>query len=199
VAGCDVAERPIDVLDAVADPPAAPEFENGAEFVARTVLTDLRDPDPYVEPSTVPAPADPDGVPASGGRSLVAVPTLAVVCVATAATALSPSRIGRRAGSRAVRLAGTACDRCRHILYGLARSGCEARDGATTAVSLVTDGVRATSDRTRRGAGRVAGVLGTVRAVGAASADRAASTLGATGRELVERCRDPSIVPSIRS
>jgi hypothetical protein len=41
--GFAVADGPLDVLDAAADPPAAPAFENGAPVVAERVLTDLRD------------------------------------------------------------------------------------------------------------------------------------------------------------
>lgn len=43
VTGFTVAEGPLDVLDAAADPPAAQAYDNGAPVVAERVLSDLRD------------------------------------------------------------------------------------------------------------------------------------------------------------
>lgn len=51
VSGFSVPRDPIDVLDAVVDPPDAPAFENYAAVIAWRVTTDLRDPDPYATAS----------------------------------------------------------------------------------------------------------------------------------------------------
>jgi hypothetical protein len=94
VTGFTVAPDPIDVLDAVAAPPDAPAFRNGATVIARRVLTDLRDPDPYATTE-----ADDDGPDAhaaeqrSGWGTLRTIPTLAAVCLATTGSLLAPSRI----------------------------------------------------------------------------------------------------------
>jgi len=170
VTGFAVADEPIDVLDAVADPPDPPAFRNGAAVVAERVLADLRDPDPYADPSPA-APAD-HGV-AAGRRSLVAVPTLAAVCAATTATAVGPSRVGRGAASRLANAARGAGD-------GLGRAARTAATGARATLSATADGCAAARDRTGRLAARGAGACRTA------------------GSGLADRCRSLAGTPSLR-
>lgn len=104
VSGFTVAPEPLDVLDAVHDPPAAPDFTNGADVIARRVLTDLRDPDPYAEESADGASED---VGRPTGRVVSALPTLAAAGVVTAA--MLPSVAGGRI--RRLATAGRAATR----------------------------------------------------------------------------------------
>jgi hypothetical protein len=76
VTGFTVAPEPIDVLDAVVRPPSPPEFRNGADFIARRVLADVRNPDRYATPASE---TDDSGAvisQAAWGHGLRAVPTL---------------------------------------------------------------------------------------------------------------------------
>ncbi|WP_202593827.1 hypothetical protein [Halolamina rubra] len=204
VDGFAVADRPIDVLDAVADPPTAPEFENGADVIAKRVLTDLRDPDPYAEADDDAASTADQVTTATGLRSLVAVPTLAAVAATTAATTVAPARIGRGVGERAARLAGVArgvggrlgsagaravaglrhgssaaSRRVRQVAsessHGAAAAGRTVADAATETCSSVSGGVRSLGSRVRDGL------------------DAAAGAVGSTGRGLAARISVPSV------
>jgi len=177
VTGFAVAEEPMDILDAVADPPAAPDFGNGAEFVAETVLTDLRDPDPYAD-SPEEATASPDHD--AGARALVAVPTLAAVCTVTAASAVAPPRIGRRVRRAGVRLAGAARGAWGRVRSHVGPAGRKVADATTAVLSTAADGCRDALARSRRVASAGAGAC------------------RETGRAVVDRCRT-SGVPSLRS
>lgn len=95
VDGFAIAEEPLDVLDAVADPPAAPSFQNGADNIARRVLTDLRDPDPSAAPEPNSEPETDAGSIAGTVGTLAAVSTLAAVCATTATSTAAPSRLAR--------------------------------------------------------------------------------------------------------
>jgi len=186
VDGFAVAEEPLDVLDAVADPPDAPSFDNGAGYIAETVLNDLRDPDPYAAPEPD-EPGDPsaaaDVSTASRLGTVAAVPTLCAVVLSTAGGAASPLRAlagvaaaGRRA-SAAGRRAGVAA-------LGAGRRVAEAAAGGTRrAGGTVATGAR------RVGGSTASGVRAAVsRAADAAGA--AAGAVGAAGRAFGRRCRD---------
>jgi hypothetical protein len=166
VSGFTVASDPLDVLDAVADPPESPAFDNGAAVIARRVLTDLRDPDPFATPD---AGADADGTERpqrAGLRSLTAVPTLAVVCLATAGSLVAPSRLRRRLGTTAGRLTASG----RRLTRRAWQRG--RAIGATASAGVIGGGAR------------------TVRATGAvltAGVDRC--------RDLVDRCRPRRVNP----
>ncbi|MEF8799705.1 MAG: hypothetical protein V5A38_00285 [Halolamina sp.] len=201
VEGFTVADQPIDVLDAVAHPPDAPEFENGAEFIANTVMTDLRDPDPYAEPSETPASTEENVERSSPVGSLVAIPTLTVVGATTAATAVAPSRIGRRLGRAAARIAGFARGGGRRLLGGAKWRGSRLRAGAGGAGRRVAEGAsqsgRGVADAATRAS---ASVASGARYVGGRTSDGvvgAASELASTGHGLVERSRNLSLVPSV--
>lgn len=104
VTGFTATDEPADVLDAVANPPAAPDFGNGAELIADTVLTDLLDSDPDAEPAAGADPAGTEVTRASRMRTLLAIPTLTAVCATTAATTVVSSRLRQRVGRSAARL-----------------------------------------------------------------------------------------------
>jgi hypothetical protein len=164
--GFTVASDPIDVLDAVADPPGSPTFDNGAAVIARRVLTDLRDPDPFAAPAPDDARADEPRRPErSGLRSLAAVPTLAVVRVATAGSLVTPSRLHRR---------------LRATIRGVGTTGGRAIRGGwnrgRTVASAVTTRVKGSTRIARAVTGHLA-----------AGASRC--------RDAVERCRPDGISP----
>ncbi|WP_201289609.1 glycosyltransferase [Halobaculum saliterrae] len=157
VTGFAVAPDPIDVLDAVADPPDPPAFENGAEFVARRVTTDLCDPDPYAADSAEEPTVDPDGAAelatasapvatGSGLTSLAAVPALAAACLVTTGSVLSPTRAGRRAARSAARIGGVA--RTAGGLLG--RAGRRATESVRGGLSAGVGGCVDAIDRVRR-------------------------------------------------
>jgi hypothetical protein len=196
VEGFTVADQPIDVLDAVADPPDCPDFENGAEFIARTVMTDLHDPDPYADQAEPEQSAGSEVAESTTLGSLVAVPTLAVVCATTAATATSPVRIGRRVGRTAARAGGFTLGVARRLVRRSAGMGSRVRKSTTKAGRK---GLRGASKggHTLAGATKASGsiVARGCRTLGS-GVRRAAGVLTATGRGLTERCRSLS-VPSV--
>ncbi|MFC7141091.1 glycosyltransferase [Halosimplex aquaticum] len=149
VTGFAVAPDQIDVLDAVADPPPEPRFDNGAEVIAQRVLTDLRDPDPYATPSADESWTTAAGTvpPASRLRSLATVSTLAAAFAITTTSLLSPSRWRRKLSGIASRSASAgraAADRA----SCLGRTAAAA--AATGAISTAADGCRRVLDRCRR-------------------------------------------------
>jgi len=136
VAGFTVAPDPIDVLDAVASPPESPSFPNGARFIARKVLLDLRDPDPYATPSPDPSPAaDADIEADSRLRSLATVPTLAAVGLLTTTSAVAPSRIGRKLRTTVDRIAGGGERAGRYAFRSGRGLATAVRDGLSTAAA----------------------------------------------------------------
>ncbi|WP_415379308.1 glycosyltransferase [Halosimplex sp. TS25] len=147
VTGFAVAPDQIDVLDAVASPPPEPQFDNGAEVIARRVLADLRNPDPYATPSADEPGAAAGAVPqASRLRSIATVSTLAAVCLITTTSLLSPSRWRRKLGavaSRSATAGRAAANRSRRL-------GHTAADAAAGAISTAADGCRRVLDRCRR-------------------------------------------------
>jgi hypothetical protein len=165
VSGFAVAPDPLDVLDAVVDPPDSPAFDNGAAVIARRVLTDLRDPDPFATPESGDTD-DPERPQRSGLRSLTAVPTLAVVCLATAGSLVVPSRLRCRLGATADRLTASG----RQLARGAWQHG---RAIGPTARAHVTGGGT-----------RMARAAGTLLAAGV---DRC--------RDLVDRCRPGRVNP----
>ncbi|SFP26927.1 MULTISPECIES: glycosyltransferase [Halolamina] len=204
VDGFAVADRPIDVLDAVADPPAEPAFENGAEVIATRVLTDLRDPDPYAESEDATVSADEPVTTAGGLRSLVAVPTLAAVAATTAATTVAPARIGRGIGERLARLASLAGGVGGRLGSAGARAGAGLRHGSSAAGRRVQQ-VATESSHVATVAGWTAAdaatstcstVAGGTRKLGSGirrALDGAAGALESAGRGLAERVRVPSV------
>lgn len=106
VRGFKVAPEPIDVLDAVAAPPDPPDFQNGADVIARRVLADVRDPDPYATPASPTT----DGRAAiddpATGHTLRAVPTLLAVSVLTVGSLVNPIRLSVRVKNGIRRAAG---------------------------------------------------------------------------------------------
>ena len=93
VTGFTVAPEPLDVLDAVSAPPDPPEFGNGADVIARRVLADVRDPDPYATPAADSADSPAAISRATWGHSLRAVPTLLAVGLVTTGSFLHPDRV----------------------------------------------------------------------------------------------------------
>jgi hypothetical protein len=188
VDGFAVADQPIDVLDAVEDPPEPPAFDNGAEYVAQRVLTDLRDPDPYAEPDDSTASVDEEAVAPSGIRSLVAVPTLAAVVATTATTTASPRRLARRSRRVVARLLGV-----------VRAGGRRLRSGAGTVASRAADAV---PDRVGTATSRVTSALSSgARRVGSgieSGATTAVDVLRTVGRGVVDRCRSLSLPTSVR-
>ncbi|MFC6874706.1 glycosyltransferase [Halobellus marinus] len=149
VGGFSVAPEPIDVLDAVADPPAAPEFPNGATFIARKVLLDLQDPDPYATPDVEEAKADENATEITADSrlgSVAAVPTLAAVCLATTTSLAAPSRLGRKLRQTASGIAGAS----RRGIAWTARAGRRLASGVTAGLSATADGCVDALDRCRR-------------------------------------------------
>jgi hypothetical protein len=122
VTGFTVAPEPIDVLDAVATPPDEPEFRNGAAVIARRVLADVRDPDPYATPDS-----DTDDGPAvisraAWGHSLRAVPTLLAVGLLTVGSVVRPSRVGAGVRSKARQTGEAAREGLSRGIRGVARA-----------------------------------------------------------------------------
>jgi hypothetical protein len=114
VPGFTVAPAPIDVLDAVAAPPDAPAFPNGATVIARRVLADVRDPDPYGRVESTP-----DATPTLGATGwthrLRAVPALVGVGVVAAGSLVRPRRVSGHVHAASRRLGRT-------LRRGLART-----------------------------------------------------------------------------
>lgn len=138
VEGFTVAPEPIDVLDAVADPADAPAFQNGAAFIARTVLLDLQDPDPYATPTPRPvAAADADLATDSRLASIGAVPTLVAVGLVAATGAVAPSRLGRKLRGVAARVGRG----CRTVGRTVADAAGTIASVAGSAAGTVTDAV----------------------------------------------------------
>jgi len=147
VPGFAVAPDPIDVLDAVADPPAAPHFRNGADVVARRVLTDLRDPDPYAPTGADESHPDDAEVPTGGRlRSLTTVPTLAMVCLTTTGSAVAPSRLKRGVGKTTARCRSVGAT----VRAGVVRAGRGVASGVTSLLSAAAGGGRGAVGRLRR-------------------------------------------------
>ncbi|WP_340099500.1 hypothetical protein [Salinibaculum salinum] len=153
VTGFTVAPDAIDVLDAVADPPETPDFDNGATYIAENVMADLRDPDPYAEPSPAePSDAESDVGCASRLGSLRTIPTLAAVCTVAAVSFVSPTRLGHVAGKTGRRVAGAG----RRAGGAIHRVGQATTDAIASGLSTATDGCLDALDRCRRGlAGRI--------------------------------------------
>ena len=142
VTGFAVAPEPLDVLDAVADPPDAPSFTNGATVIARRVMTDLRNPDPYASPASDGVGVDARPEP-SRLRSLAAVPTLAVISAVTVGSVVAPSRVLSK-GRAAVGRVGKAATR-------LVRDGAAGgRTVAATAAGKIRTGCTWTGHHTQR-------------------------------------------------
>ncbi|WP_336024993.1 glycosyltransferase [Halobellus salinisoli] len=121
VGGFTVAPDPIDVLDAVADPPSDPAFSNGATFIARHVLLDLEDPDPYAIPHADESPeVGPDIAESSKLRSIATVPAVAAAGVIATTSVVAPSRLGRKISSIASRVSD-AGQRLRNQTEGAGR------------------------------------------------------------------------------
>jgi len=171
VTGFAVAPDPIDVLDAVADPPEPPAFENGATFIAERVVGDLTDPDPYATADdagdgerTGDAAGDEMAVVSGGSRlgAVATVPTLAAAGLVATTSALSPRRVGRGLLGRAARGLGAARSGGARGLRG-ARSGARAAaraarragERAGPALSAAADVGLDALGRCRRAAGRV--------------------------------------------
>jgi hypothetical protein len=151
VTGFTVADQPIDVLNAVADPPSVPTFENGAEFIAETVLNDLQNPDPYAESTEAADTAGDEVTKASRVGSLLAVPTLAAAFAATATMSVAPSRLRRRLGEGAARFVGLCRAGVGRIRRASGTAGHRSKQAVLTAAKAVADGTRATGERTRHG------------------------------------------------
>jgi len=100
VTGFTIAPEPIDVLDAVATPPDDPDFRNGAAVIARRVLADVRDPDPYATPDSDTDERHAVISRAAWGHSLRAVPTLLAVSLLTLGSVVHPSRVGASVRSK---------------------------------------------------------------------------------------------------
>ncbi|WP_240148862.1 glycosyltransferase [Halorubellus sp. JP-L1] len=148
VDGFAVAPDPIDVLDAVADPPEPPAFENGATYIAERVVGDLRDPDPYASENDEGGEGNVDASDAGrdgavdeemhvvAGRSrlgaLATVPTVAVAALVATGSVLSPTRFGRGVGSRGRRALGA-------FGAGVARGLRAGRDGASATANAVVE------------------------------------------------------------
>lgn len=186
VTGFAVAEEPLDVLDAVADPPAAPSFENGADYIARRVMTDLRDPDPYAtQTPEAPAPVD-DQTTASGLQSALAVPTLAAVCATTAASTFGPSRVVGAIGGTFARLG-----------HGLATVAARGRSGVAEIATLVAQSAPGRPDTlTGLGSAAVGGSRTTAKRCREGATGVANSCRSGT-RRLLDCCRPSSLVPSL--
>jgi len=107
VTGFTVAPEPIDVLDAVATLPDAPEFRNGADVIARRVLADVRDPDPYATPDSATDGTTPVISRAAWGHSLRAIPTLLAVSLLTIGSVAHPGRVGAGVQSKARQAGGS--------------------------------------------------------------------------------------------
>jgi len=157
VSGFTVAEEPLDVLEAAVDPPEAPAFDNGADYIARSVMTDLTDPDPYATSEDPPAGTDDPGVTAGARfRSLAAVPTLAAVCLTTVGTAVAPSRLSRRAASTTRRFGSTCLTGTRRAASALRTAWCRAADATRAAAARARDALSGSADTVRTaGAGLV--------------------------------------------
>lgn len=149
VDGFAVAEEPLDVVEAVASPPDAPSFENGASVVADAVLADLDAHAPAQPPDEERAtgperPADRGGVTSAvSSRVGAAHRGVADRAVANAAAAGTAARAGALRGRRAVADAARA----------LARGGAALRRRLTAACrrtgSVLVTGVRAVGSRLR--------------------------------------------------
>lgn len=146
VTGFTVAPEPLDVLDAVARPPRPPEFRNGADVIARRILADVRNPDPYATPASE---TDDSGAvigQAAWGHGLRAVPTLVAVSLVAAGSLVHPSRVGASISTN-VRQAGGSV---RHGLSYVSR-------GAKSAVESGCKRVESGARRLRRTVGRLGG------------------------------------------
>ncbi|WP_197052471.1 glycosyltransferase [Halobellus rufus] len=139
VDGFTVAPDPIDVLDAVDDPPSEPMFSNGAAFIARRVLVDLEDPDPYATPDADDSSAVvPDIAGGSKLRSVATVPAVAAAGVIATTSVVAPSRLGRRVGSVAAQVSETG-----------RRAGSRIKRAGGRAARAIGDGIRAAADGCR--------------------------------------------------
>jgi hypothetical protein len=188
VAGFTVAENPLDVLDAVADPPAEPTFENGADYIARRVVTDLRDPDPYTTQEPESEPATDEASVAGTVGTLTAVPTLAAVCATTATSTFGPSRLVRSIGGTLARVGRG----CRFVADRIA-SGLV--DGVNYSARRFPDRPDATVGVGSSVVDRCRGSLATCRRGGASVVTACRSAT----EGLLDRCRSGSLVPSLRS
>lgn len=177
VEGFTVAADPLDVLEAAADPPDPPTFENGAEFIARSVLTDLRDPDPYATPEAGTG-GEPEVETGSRLRSFVAVPTLAAVCMATAATAVAPSRLARMVGDNARRVGAGGHAVGRRLGGTLRIAGARAAAGGRSLAESAAGALTAAGAGCRGAVGRCRDAL-----------SNGADAIRAAGRDLAARCR----------
>jgi hypothetical protein len=182
VGGFAVAESPLDVLDAVASPPDAPAFPNGAEYIAETVRNDLRNPDPYAAsgPSATDA-AETDVSRVSGLGTVAAVPTLCAVVLSTVG--------GVATGIRRVAAAGRRAGEW--VLGRILTAGSVAGDGVRYGTTLVSDGLRAVASTVENGS-RTALRCSSDAVSGAVTGIRSAS------RALVRRCGDVGrLAPSL--
>ncbi|UIP00626.1 hypothetical protein Hbl1158_04495 [Halobaculum sp. CBA1158] len=176
VTGFAVAPDPIDVLDAVAAPPDPPAFENGAEFIARRVTTDLCDPDPYAaeevdgaeeidgtgavdgtevqatDPEAAAGMARANAPVATGSRlaSFAAVPALAAACLVTTGSLLSPSRAGRSVAGTVARGVGGLRTAGGHLRRAGGRVAGAVAGAVTDALSAGRDGCGDAVGRVRR-------------------------------------------------
>ncbi|WP_075936295.1 hypothetical protein [Halosegnis longus] len=132
VTGFTIAPEPIDVLDAVATPPEAPEFRNGADVIAQRVLADVRNPDPYATPDSDAGDGATTIDRAARGHSVRAVPTLLAVGLLTVGSAVHPVRVGTGVYSK-LHQAGSYLRR--GVSRGLQASKRAASYGATQARS----------------------------------------------------------------
>ncbi|WP_338035775.1 hypothetical protein [Halomicrobium salinisoli] len=178
VDGFTVAEEPLDVVEAVASPPDAPAFENGAAVIADAVLDDLaeRAPDEATagpggpgEPGESDA-ARPDAAGDDGGATAAATGRIAatargaadraVAATAAVGTALRASVLrgrryaaaaGRTIASGATALARRIAAACRRVLAA-----------AGSAAAAVAGRIRATGAGCRRYAAATAAVSAAV-------------------------------------
>ncbi|WP_255149243.1 glycosyltransferase [Halorarius halobius] len=192
VTGFTVAEEPLDVLEAVASPPQAPAFENGADAVADRVLDDLRTEPPAATGRAATGSGAAAGSDATGsdagavarvdrGRRRVA--DRAVVAAAACGAALRAVAVrGRALGRETRRLLAAGIGRLRRSAARVARGG--RRYGTAVAAMSIAALVVANVGARSAGGGLLSGLRrtaatvreGTAAAVGHASraADRAA-------------------------
>jgi len=192
VGGFAVAESPLDVLDAVDSPPDAPAFPNGAEYIAETVMNDLRNPDPYAAsgPSATDA-AETDVSRVSRLGTVAAVPTLCAVVLSTVGGVASPVRAVGGVATVIRRMAAGGRWAGESVLWGVSTTGSVASDGVRYGATLVSDGLRAVASTVENGS-RTALRCSSDAVSGAVTGIRSAS------RALVRRCGDVGrLAPSL--